>query len=115
MKQKIDLDKLSKKCWKIIRKREENGANLSTESWSLLKHLCSEVSEVHEAFAGVVCNQVESPEFFEGEKRNLENELGDVLVCVLTFAYNEELSIMDGLKRVIKQNKKRAKRMGDKL
>lgn len=109
------INKLAKRCLSIIQQREQNGAYISTQPWGLLKHLSSEVSEVHEAYANYIDDCMLDDESKQQYAQDcLAMEVADVIVCALTFSASMNLDIKTALKNVIEKNKLRAEGKGDK-
>ena len=46
----IDLNEMAKEAYKVAKTREENSANIKTETFAMLKHCATEVVEATESF-----------------------------------------------------------------
>ena len=105
----IDLNELSKQAYKIAKKREINGAFIKTDIMSMLKHCSGEIVEATEAYCDY-CKSINS-----GNLENFENELADIIVCCLIISGYSMIDIEKALNRVMKKNRLRAEKIGDKL
>ena len=102
----VNLNELAKNCLMVARKREENGANIKTDTMSMLKHCAGEVVEATEAFSTVTD---------ETSRKAFSSELADIICCVLIIAGHEEIDIAEALSSCMTKNAKRAYGEGDKL
>ena len=103
----IDLNRLTMKALENAQKRQENGANIKTDTQSMIKHCATEVVEAMEAYTGwsMLCDS----------KSHFESELADIVCCVLIIAGQEQIDVEQAVLNCIEKNKKRAEGMGDKL
>lgn len=107
----IDLNEAAHTSFDVLKQREANGAvNISTESWSLLEHMASEVMETAGAFHSYLSHLDDKT--FESM---LANELADVIICCLAFAGSHGIDIEFALKDKMHLNELRANKQGDKL
>lgn len=102
----MNLNELAKKCHAIMKKRMENGADISGDC---LKHCSGELVEAVEArsvfrFSG-----------FNADKRAYAHELADIIVCVLDQAVMDGIDIQKALEETVEKNELRASGKGDKL
>lgn len=105
----IDLNELSKQAYITAKKREKNGAFISTEPMAVLKHCATEVVEATEAYCDY-CKSVKSDNL-----ENFEDEIADIIVCCLIISGYSIFDIEKALNRVMEKNRLRAEKHGDKL
>lgn len=94
----MNLKEASEKAFEIARKR---GINETT--FEALKHCAGEVIEANEAYNNWT---------FLGDneaKENYENELADIIICVLSICGAENIDIEKAIERKMKINEERAK------
>ncbi len=103
----IKLNELTVKCMENAQKRQKNGANIKTDTRSMIKHCATEVVEAMEAYSNwsTLCDS----------KPHFESELADIICCVLIIAGQEQIDIEKAVLDCIEKNSKRAEGMGDKL
>lgn len=101
----IDLNELKKKAYEYSKKRAENGGTKPLNTFNLLKHCATEVIESTYAYSE--CR-------FEEDTIHFEDELADIICCVLIIAENEKIDIEQALLKCIEKNRKRAEGTGDK-
>ena len=107
------LNEITKECYKIAQKRIENGSTMTKDN---LKHCAEEVIESVEA--RTIYNAVGDstvPEYLQELRDNFEDELMDVIVCVLIECGKYDIDVEKALERCMDKNKKRALCIGDKL
>lgn len=106
----MDLIKASVKAYEIAQKR-----GLKENTFETLKHCAGEVLEVVKAFDdwqtdlrfGAVSIGVTDPSFVVDYKQEFENELADIIVCVLSICGQEGINIEKALERVFEKNERR--------
>ena len=95
----------------VAEQRKENGADIKTDTLSLLKHCATEVVEATEAYTRCEWDDDNNPshtfELFEGE-------LADIVACVLIIAHREGIDMEEALTKCMAKNKRRADGEGDK-
>ena len=95
----MDLIKASVKAYEIAQKR-----GLKENTFETLKHCAGEVLEANEAYNDWT--------FLESErnlKEQFENELADVIMCILSICGKQGINIEKALERVFEKNEKRAR------
>lgn len=110
----MKLNKLAEEAYAIAEARKKNGANVNTDSISMLKHCATEVVEATEAYVrleNTLCDNEEIDRMY-GE---YEKELADIICCVLIICGKEEIDISKAIKEVMEKNRLRARKLGDKL
>ena len=105
----IDLKKLSTEAYIIAKKRELNGAKIKADAISMLKHCAGEVIEATEAYCDFVYEMTDKYE------EKFQDEIADVMTCCLIISGYMNFDIELALNRVIKKNRLRAEKQGDKL
>ena len=96
---KLDLIKASVKAYEIAQKR-----GLKENTFETLKHCAGEVLEASEAYNNwTIC------ETSDNLKEQFENELADIIVCVLSICGQEGINIEKALERVFEKNEKKAR------
>ena len=105
----IDLNKLSTEAYIVAKKRELNGANIKADTISMLKHCAGEVMEATEAYCDFVYKMTD--EFEE----KFQDEIADIMTCCLIISGYMKFDIESALNRVMKKNRLRAEKQGDKL
>lgn len=110
----IDINEMAKEAYKVAKTREENGANVKTDTFSMLKHCATEVIEATDALAKAhehfECKGLLSFDYAE----QFRQELADIITCVLIVAGKHNIDIEQALKDVQEKNKARAEGRGDK-
>lgn len=110
----IDLNNIAREAYKVAKTREENGANIKTDTFSMLKHCATEVIEATDALAKAhehfECKEILSYDYAE----QFRHELADIITCVLIIAGDNDIDIEQALKDVQEKNKARAEGRGDK-
>ena len=99
----MDLIKASVKAYKIAEKRGQYKNN-GRDVIEALKHCAGEVLEANEAYNDWT--------FLESErnlKEQFENELADVIMCILSICGKQGINIEKALERVFEKNEKRAR------
>lgn len=109
----IDLNKLSNEAYIVAKKREMNGAKIKADTISMLKHCAGEVIEATEAYTRSQWQKNKNKK--EIELEHFSSELADVITCCLIISGKENIDIESALNRVMKKNRLRAKKHGDKL
>lgn len=109
-----DLNNMAKEAYEVARTREENGANIKSDTFSMLKHCATEVVDATEALAKTHehfdCKGILSFDYAE----QFRQELADIITCVLIVAGKNNIDIEQALKDVQEKNKARAEGRGDK-
>ena len=105
----IDLNKMAELAYSVTKKREANGAEISVDTFDMLKHAAGEIIEATESYTDLAYEQTH--ECFE----RFQNEVADVVMCCLIIAENTQFDMEKALHRVMEKNKKRAEKQGDKL
>lgn len=105
----IDLNKLSTEAYIIAKKRELNSAKIKADAISMLKHCVSEVVEATEAYCDFVYEMT-----YEYEEK-FQDEVADIMTCCLIISGYMNFDIELALNRVMKKNRLRAEKQGDKL
>ena len=109
----LDLNEIAKHSLKTSKQRLENGATFTKDN---LKHCAEEVIESVQArtiYNAVGDSTVQ--EYLQELRDNFEDELMDILVCVLIECAENNIDIEKALLRCINKNNKRALCIGDKL
>jgi len=102
----IDLNRMAKEAYEVAEKRHENGANIRTDSLSMLKHCATEVVEATEALINLSNGA--------GTHGGYHAELADIITCVLIIAGGNGIDIEQALEEVQGKNRARAEGKGDK-
>ena len=105
----IDLNQLSTDAYIIAKKRELNGAKIKADTISMLKHCTGEVMEATEAYCDLVYEMTDEYE------EKFQDEVADIMVCCLIISGYMNFDIELALNRVMKKNRLRAEKQGDKL
>ena len=113
----LDLNELSKVALNTATKRMNNGANINTNTRSMLKHTATEVVEAMESY---VYYKKANHGCREGDElgdtfRSFSSELADIICCVLIIAGKEQIDIEHVVLNCMEKNRKRAEGIGDKL
>ena len=98
----MDLIKASVKAYEIAVRRGQYKNN-GRDVIDALKHCAGEVLEANEAY-----NDWTFLEADETLKEHFENELADIIVCVLSICGQEGINIEKALERVFEKNERRA-------
>lgn len=109
----IALNKTAKEALKNAELRQKNGANISSETRTMLKHCATEVIEATESFTEL-CLSFQNFSDFCKHKKHFESELADIVCCVLIIAAKEGIDIEKAINDCIEKNRKRAEGKGDK-
>lgn len=110
----VDLNNRCRIAHNIALMRQKNGANIKTDTLSMLKHCATEVVEATEAYTKVMAI-FEKPGCCSFEDTdNFRAELADIVCCVLIIAGHEGIDIEDAINECIEKNRKRAEGTGDK-
>ena len=96
----MNLNEASQKAYEIARKR---GINETT--FEALKHCAGEVLEANEAYND--WSLLDSPK--DDLKEKFENELADIVICVLSISAREYIDIENAISRKMLINEGRAK------
>lgn len=107
----IDLNNMAELAFSVTKKREANGANISTDTLHMLKHAATEIIEATEAYTDLAYDTYDSHICFE----RFQNEIADIVMCCLIISENNQFDMEKALHRVMEKNKKRAEKQGDKL
>lgn len=107
----IKLDTLAAGMYAVAEQRQKNGANIKTDTVSMLKHCATEVVEATEAYCK--CWFVDK-EWKEEYEERFAGELADIVACVLIIAHQEGIDMEEALTKCLKKNKDRADGVGDK-
>ena len=104
-----DLNEMAQESLDVLRRREANGAGISSDRWGILKHMAGEAMEVADALhmytlSGNLVNEL-----------NLASEVADVIICALNFAATMGLDIDKAVADKMRLNENRACGIGDKL
>ena len=105
----IDLNKLSKQAYEVAQRRESNGANIKINTISMLKHCAGEVMEATEAYCDFVYEKTDECE------EKFQDEVADIMTCCLIMSGYMQFDIEKAINRVMKKNRLRAEKQGDKL
>lgn len=97
----MDLIKASVKAYEIAEKRGQYKNN-GRDVIEALKHCAGEVLEANEAYNDWAFLQAD-----ETLKEHFENELADIIVCVLSICGQEGINIEKALERVFEKNERR--------
>lgn len=112
------LNRAAEAAYRYAGKRQENGACISTDTPSMLKHCATEVVEATEAYTQLAAAREANKEneacIFDDKKR-FASELADIICCVLIIAGKEGIDIERAVCDCIEKNKRRANGTGDKL
>ena len=94
----MNLNEASQKAYEIARKR-----GIKETTFEALKHCAGEVIEAMGAY-GNWCN-----EDYTTTKEDFENELADVIICILSVSGSEGIDIEQAISRKMLINEGRAK------
>lgn len=132
----LDLNIFAKQSLLIADKRHENGANIKTDTRSMLKHTATEVVEAMEAYSkysgiknladDINATDIEEKwesqeepdvceEYYQESKEHFSSELADIICCILIIAGIENIDIEKAIQDCFEKNRKRAEGVGDKL
>ena len=92
----IDLNNIARQSLKIAEHRK-----LETDALSCLKHCAGEVIEANEAYNNWTFNI--------GEDIQFQDELADVIMCILTVSAKENIDIEQAILNCLEKNRKRAR------
>ena len=96
----INLITASAKAYDIAKRR-----GIKETTFEALKHCAGEILEANEAYNNwTIC------ETSDNLKEQFENELADIIVCVLSICGQEGINIEKALERVFEKNERRIKR-----
>lgn len=98
----MNLKEISKKAFEIS-KKENQYKNDGQDIFRALKHCAGEVIEANEAYNNWT---------FLGDdeaKENYENELADIIICILSICGAENIDIEKAIERKMKINEGRIK------
>ena len=109
----MKLNKLAKDMFEVAKKRSKNGKNIKTDELSMLKHCATEVVEATDALIRFENKSCINPEI-DNYWKDFENELADVIACVLIICGGNQVDISKRLKECYEKNKARAEGVGDK-
>lgn len=107
----IDLKVFANRMREITLHRQINGANIKTDTVSMLKHTATEVVEAMEAYARWEWDDSNSHAYTMGL---FASELADIIACALIICANEGIDMEVALKLCLDKNEKRAEGKGDK-
>ena len=114
----IDLNELTRITFENAEKRQENGANIGTDTRKMLKHTATEVVEAMEAYTELAiireANKDTNICTYNDEKQ-FESELADIVCCILIIAGKENIDIERAIYDCVEKNERRANGIGDKL
>lgn len=110
----IDLNKLAGDMLAVAKKRGENGANLKTDTVSMLKHTATEVVEAMDAYSKHHTGQLIHPALGKERFEAFAFELADIIACALIICANEGIDMEVALMMCHKKNEARAEGKGDK-
>lgn len=110
-----DLNELARETLSNAERRQHNGANIKTDTVSMLKHCSTEVVEAMEAYSKLKYFPQLSANETEIIKKEFASELSDIICCVLITAGKEGIDIEKAVLDCIEKNRKRAEGKGDKL
>ena len=108
----IDVDKLQKEYFKVAQKRAENGAFRLQDA---LKHAAGECIEAKEAEIAYNKVYLETSEVSFEARKNLTEELADIIYCTMTEASLENIKFSEILHTGFEKNQARAEGRGDKV
>ena len=111
----LDLNELTKVTLANVERRQRNGANIKTDTVSMIKHCSTEVVEAMEAYAKLKYFPQLNANETEIIKKEFASELSDIICCALTIAGKENIDIEKTVLDCIEKNRKRAEGKGDKL
>lgn len=94
----VNLNDMAKQAHMLARQR-----GLETDVFSCLKHCAGEVTEAVEA-NGRLCNDLRE----YGYLKHLEEELADVIICILTASAEVQIDIEKAISESMKKNAGRA-------
>ena len=97
-------------------RRQENGADVSTDTLAMLKHCAGEVVEAMDAFDryGDLLSVVEDEALCAHQRDAFAGELADIIACVLIIAGKNGIDIDRALQECMEKNRLRADGKGDK-
>lgn len=114
----IDLNDLAYKMRNVAYVRKTNGANVDTDTMTMLKHCASEVVEATEAYNtldSAINDNCEYERNIIEFQEHFESELADVIACILIICANEPtIDIEEALQKCFQKNLARAEGRGDK-
>ena len=113
-----NLNELSRKMRLVSVKRKQNGANIKTDTVSMLKHCATEVVETMEAYTKyekeLSYNDYPTSEAYK-LKEKFSSELADIICCALIASDIEGVDIEGALTECYEKNLARSELRGDKL
>lgn len=109
----MKLNKLAKDMFEVAEKRSENAKYIKTDELSMLKHCATEVVEATDALIKFENTSCINPEL-DDCWNDFENELADIIACVLIICGGNQVDISKRLKECYEKNKARSEGVGDK-
>lgn len=109
----MKLNKLAKDMFEVAEKRSKNDVHIKTDELNMLKHCATEVVEATDALIKFENTSCINPELND-RWNDFENELADIIACVLIICGGNQVDISKRLKECYEKNKARAEGVGDK-
>ena len=97
----IDLDEMAENMFNVALQRQKNGANISTNPLTMLKHCATEVVEATEAYSRVKFLPQLNRNEQEIEMESLAGELADIIACALIISDNLGYRYREGIEGVL--------------
>lgn len=109
----MTLNKIAEQSYRNAVRRQRHGANIDTNTISMLKHTATEVVEATEVYtywlnASGTCKD-------EASKSIFASELADVICCIAIIAGANNIDLDKAVADCLEKNRKRAEGTGDKL
>lgn len=110
------LNEIARTSFEDARKRQENGANISVDTGSMLKHCATEVVEATEAYQEWYLEyRYDKEKSFKELKDHFASELADIICCCTIIAGYADIDLDKAVADCLEKNHKRAEGIGDKL
>lgn len=107
----MNLNAVAAELHEISQRREQNGAPLDNTNIGLLKHCAGEVIEATNAYTRWKYSDLYDIDI---EREQVEDELADVIACILILCAAEKIDVEKALKKCIAKNLTRAEGKGAK-
>lgn len=111
----MTLNEIAKLSYKNALQRQQNGANITTETRKMLKHCATEVVEAMEAYSLCTVELVNNNQrVLLSDCKSFISELADIICCVTIIAGKENIDLDKAVLDCLEKNRKRAEGTGDK-
>lgn len=108
----MTLNKIAEQSYNDATKRQQNGANINTDTISMLKHTATEVVEATEAYAKYQADGEHHDDYVY--PANFASELADIICCCTIIAEGEKIDLDQAVADCLEKNRLRAEGIGDK-